>query len=151
VSEVAENSQKQDQPQPLSTTPVASSDKKKSKSALFQMDTSSGEQFSLAVGVWKAYMELYNNRVKPIPRTTAQVDFVPMAKAANVKSVEEAVDYFCRRFLRFDLQSDRRAAVIDFLKQELDSDTLDYDNEAVETALRRVVHLILSSPEYQLS
>ena len=60
-----------------------------------------------------------------------------MVKAANVTTVEEAVDYFCRRFLRVDLQSQRRAAVIDFLKQELDSDTLDYDNEALEHALRR--------------
>ena len=136
-----------DSPPSESTTTVASKEK---KSQLFQMDASAGEQFSLAVGVWQAYIEIYNNRVKPIPRTTAEVLFVPMVEAADVSTVEEAVDYFCRRFLQVDLQSHRRAAVIDFLRQELDSDTLDYDNEAVEPALRRAIHLILSSPEYQL-
>jgi hypothetical protein len=52
--------------------------------------------------------------------------------------------------LRTDLQAQRRNAVISFLQQELGSTTLDYDNQALEHALRRVVHLILSSPEYQL-
>ncbi len=124
---------------------------KKPKSALGQMVTGGGgqEQFNLAVGVWEGYMQTYN-RITPIPRTTATLDFVPMVKAANVTTVEGAVDYFCHRLLRVDLQSQRRAAVVEFLQQELDSDTLDYDNEAVEAALRRLVHLILSSPEYQL-
>jgi hypothetical protein len=108
------------------------------------------EQFNLAVGVWEGYIETYNNRVKPIPRTTANVDFVPMVKAANVTTAEEAVDHFCRRFLSVELQPQRRDAVIDFLQQELGSNKLDYDNQALEHALRRVVHLILSSPEYQL-
>ena len=143
----AKEGQKQEETPSESETAKYSSDKE-SKSRLVQMATGQ-EQFNLAVGVWQAYVNSYN-RIDPIPRTTAVVDFVPMVKAANVSSVEEAVDYFCRRFLRVDLQSDRRAAVIDFLKQELDSDTLNYDSEALETALRRVVHLILSSPEYQL-
>jgi hypothetical protein len=125
---------------------------KKPKSMLGQM-VSGGpgrELFNLAVGVWEGYIETYNNRVKPIPRTAAKLEFVPMAKAANATTVEEAVDYFCRRFLRTDLQAQRRNAVISFLQQELGSTTLDYDNQALEHALRRVVHLILSSPEYQL-
>jgi hypothetical protein len=122
---------------------------KKPKSALMQLATKE-ENSNRAVAVWEAYVELYNNRVKPIPRTTAKVDLVPMAKAANVTTVEGAVDYFCRRFLRTDLQAQRRAAVIDYLKQELGSATLDYDNQALDRALRHLVHLILSSPEYQL-
>ncbi len=138
-------------PQTESKTASLAPDKKP-KSALGQMVAGGAgrEQFNLAVGVWEGYVETYNNRVKPIPRSAARLEFVPMVKAANVTTVEEAVDYFCRRFLRVDLQSQRRIAVIDFLQQELGSDTLDYDNQVLEHALRRLVHLILSSPEYQL-
>ncbi len=140
----------QDHPQ-TETETAQLSPNRKPKSALGKMVAGGGgERFNLAVAVWEAYVETYSNRVKPIPRTTAQLDFVPMVKAANVTTVEEAVDYFCRRFLRVDLQSERRVAVIEFLQQELDSETLEYDNEALEHALRRLVHLILSSPEYQL-
>jgi len=136
-------------PSETKTATATISPDKKPKSALMQLATRE-ENSNRAVAVWEAYVELYDNRVKPIPRTTANVDFVPMIKAANVTTVEAAVDYFCRRFLRVDLQSQRRIAVIDFLQQELDSETLDYGNEALERALRRLVHLILSSPEYQL-
>ena len=140
--------QKPDRAPSESVTTKYSSDKKP-KSALVRLATRE-ENSNRAVAVWEAYVKMYDSRVKPIPRTTAQVLFVPMVKAANVSTVEEAVDYFCRRFLQVDLHSDRRLAVVDFLQQELDSDTLDYDNDALEHALRRVVHLILSSPEYQL-
>ena len=107
------------------------------------------ERYNLAVGLYAGFVEGYN-RVKPIPRTTAEVDFVAMAKAANAASADEAVDYFCRRFLSVDLQPDRRAAIVDFLRHELSSDRLDYNDKNLDAALRRTVHLILSAPEYQL-
>lgn len=88
--------------------------------------------------------------VKPIPRTTAQVDFAAMVRSANVATVEEAVDYFKMRFLSVDLHPARHAAMVAFLKKELNSDRLDYANQDLERALRRMVHLILSTPEYQL-
>jgi hypothetical protein len=107
------------------------------------------ERYNLAVGVYTGFVEGYN-RVKPIPRTPVEVDFVAMVKSANVASAEEVVDYFCRRFLSVDLQTDRRAAAIDFLRHELSSDRVDYKDKNLDAVLRRTVHLILSAPEYQL-
>ncbi len=117
------------------------------KSKMSQMaDT---EWFNLAVGVYSGIVEAFN-RVKPVPRIPAKVDFVAMARSAQVATVEEAVDYFCRRFLSVNLASDRRASIVEFLRSELNSARLNYDDGSLSIALRRVVHLILSAPEYQL-
>ena len=107
------------------------------------------ERYNLAVGVYAGFVETFN-RVKAIPRTTAEVDFVAMAKSANAGSPQEAVDYFSRRFLSVELQPERRAAIVAFLHSEVNSDILDYNDKNLGTALRRTVHLILSAPEYQL-
>ncbi len=107
------------------------------------------EKYNLAVGVYTGFVEAYN-RVKPVPRTAAAVDFVALAKEAKAATVAEAVDAFSRRFLRVDLQPERRAALVAFLKAELKSDALDYADPKLAEALRRTVHLILSAPEYQV-
>jgi uncharacterized protein (DUF1800 family) len=107
------------------------------------------ERYNLAVGVYTGFVEGYN-RVKPIPRTTAEVDFVAMARAAKTTTVEEAVEYFERRFLRVGLHPERRSAIVAFLRQELQSDQLSWGDRALPSALRRTAHLILSAPEYQL-
>lgn len=120
---------------------------KEIKSKLGQV--ANDERFNLAVGVYTGFVEAYN-RVKPIPRTAAEVDVVAMAREGKVGGVEEAVDYLGRRFLRTDLQPERRAAVVKFLKEELKSDRLDFGDKKLPDALRRAVHLILSAPEYQL-
>jgi hypothetical protein len=112
-----------------------------------------GENYNLAVGVYVGAVQA-NQRVKPIPRAVAEVDFTSMIREAKVQSVEEAVDYFIRRFLRQPLNEERRAAVVSFLKGELKSDKINPaapSPQNLEQALRRVVHLILSAPEYQLA
>jgi hypothetical protein len=107
------------------------------------------ERYNLAVGVYRGYVEAYN-RVKPIPRQTAQLDFVAMAQEGAAQTAEQAVDYFARRFLSVALSAERRAAIIDFLRGELGSDKIDFGRDGLERALRSTVHLILSAPEYQL-
>lgn len=113
-------------------------------------EVSQGEQFNLAVGVYTGHVQA-NDRVKPIPRTLAEVDFVSMAKGADVRTVEQAVGYFSKRFLSVPLSAKRRYAIVTFLMDENGSDQLDYRNASLEDSLRRLVHLILSAPEYQLS
>jgi hypothetical protein len=107
------------------------------------------EKYNLAVGVYTGFVEAYN-RVKPTARTTAQIDLVQMVKSANATTVDEAVDYFCKRLLSVPLHADRRSAVVQFLQGELGTDRFDFGNEKLAGALRQLVHLILSSPEYQL-
>lgn len=109
-----------------------------------------GEQYNLAVGVYTGHVQA-NDRVKPIPRTLAEVDVAGMAQAAGVETVKEAVDYFSRRFLRVPLSEQRRDAVLNYLEDANGSDRLNYGAADVEETLRRLLHLILSAPEYQLA
>ncbi len=118
-----------------------------SKSQMSQLSDS--EWFNLAVGVYDGFVEAFN-RVKPVPRAPAEIDFVAMLQTSHATNADEAVDYFCRRFLSVELPPDRRAAITDFLKAELNSAQLDFNNPQLPEVLRRTVHLILSAPEYQV-
>jgi hypothetical protein len=120
---------------------------RESRSKMSQV--ANAERFNLAVGVYHGFVEAYN-RVKPIPRDTAQVSFTEMVAESRAATVAEAVDSFCRRFLSVELEPSRRAAIVAFLKEELGSDRLDFKHERLEAALRKSAHLILSAPEYQL-
>jgi len=110
---------------------------------------SNNERYNLAVGVYTGAWQA-NTRVKPFPRTPAQIDFAQMARDAGVQTVKEAVNYFCGLFLSVPLNDERHEAVTSFLQGELKSDRLDYSDAGLKQALRRTVHLILSAPEYQL-
>ncbi len=136
-----------DEPQRRETSMTVTTPMMGTKSKMAEMADS--EWFNLAVGVYSGFVEGYN-RVKPIPRTLAEIDFVAMARTAGLKSADDATDYFCRRFLSVELQAERRAAITTFLKAELKSDRLDYHDPRLSLTLRRVVHLILSAPEYQV-
>jgi hypothetical protein len=111
---------------------------------------SNNERYNLAVGVYTGAWQA-NDRVKPFPRALAQIHFQQMARQAGAQTAEEAVNYFCRRFLSVPLSSDRQHAVTSFLQAELKSDKLDYSDAGLEQALGLTVHLILSAPEYQLN
>jgi uncharacterized protein DUF1800 len=133
-----------------SGTSLKEQPKEKGKSRMSVV--ANGENYNLAVGVYVGAVQA-NQRVKPIPRTRAEVDFTKMIREARVQTVEGAVDYFIRRFLRTPLSEERRAAVVAFLKGELKSDKINPEApvENLDQALRRTVHLILSAPEYQLA
>jgi hypothetical protein len=111
---------------------------------------SAGENYNLAVGVYVGAVQA-NQRVKPIPRAVAAVDFTAMLRTAKVTTVEAATDYLLKRFLRAPLNEERRQAISAFLKGELNADQINFAAAGLESALRRTVHLILSAPEYQLS
>jgi hypothetical protein len=111
---------------------------------------SAGENYNLAVGVYVGAVQA-NQRVKPIPRAVAAVDFTGMLRAAKATTVEAAIDYLLKRFLRAPLNEERRQAISAFLKGELKTDQINFAAAGLKSALRRTVHLILSAPEYQLS
>ena len=126
---------------------IAVESDRETKSKMTQL--AENEKYNLAVGVYSGFVEAYN-RVKPMPRNTADIDLVGMLRSVKVTTAEEAVDYFCRRLLSVDLSSERRTAIVEFLRNELGGDQISLDNKDYELALRRLVHLILSAPEYQL-
>ncbi len=139
-----------DQGEKVSESGTALKEQPKEKGKSRMSVVANAENYNLAVGVYVGAVQA-NQRVKPIPRTLAEVDFTKMSREANVQTAEGAVDYFVRRFLRTPLNEERRAAVVAFLKGELMSERLNYSAAELDRALRRTVHLILSAPEYQLA
>lgn len=123
-------------------------DKGEQKSQM--MKVAQGEQYNLAVGVYMGHVEA-NKRVKPIPRTVADVNISAMTKDAGVKTAKDAVDYYEKRFLSVKLGEDRKAVVIEFAQNSLGEVNIDFAKAETETKLRELVHLILSAPEYQLA
>jgi hypothetical protein len=82
----------------------------------------------------------------------APIDLTAMAAAAGAATEEKVVDHFARRFLRVPLEPKSRAAMTDFLHRQLADAgvSLADRNEKVEAALRELLYLVLSTPEYQL-
>jgi hypothetical protein len=89
-------------------------------------------------------------RVKPIPRTLPRIDLTAMVKAQGLTSTTQVVDYFAKRFLIVPLDPAQRRALIEFLDKELATSDLVQAESWMEDPLRMLLHLILSTPEYQL-
>lgn len=107
------------------------------------------EWYNLAMGVYSGFVEAYN-RVKPIPRGKTMIDGVAMVRQADAHTPADAVACLCRRFLSVPLKTERSAAIIQFLETRLDSKTLEPGNSLLPNALLETLHLILSTPEYQV-
>jgi hypothetical protein len=60
------------------------------------------------------------------------------------------VDYFGRRFLRLPLERDVRARLVSFLDTELGTSQVSVAETYMEDSLRMLLHLVMSTPEYQL-
>jgi hypothetical protein len=89
-------------------------------------------------------------KVKPIPRTLPQIDLTAMVKEEGLKNSGEVVDYFAMRFLSVPLDPKQRQALIEFLDQELATSDVQEAQTWMEDALRMLLHLMMSMPEYQL-
>jgi hypothetical protein len=88
-------------------------------------------------------------RTKLIARHTAALDLVTMVASARAGTTDQVVDYFVRRFLRIPLAETDRTALVSFLRAKLGSSTIQPDAR-LEGALRELLYLVLSTPEYQL-
>ena len=70
--------------------------------------------------------------------------------ASGSNTTPEAVDYLLWRFLRVPTAQPTRDALVSFLTGELGTDSLERARSYMEDALRMTVHLIMSTPEYQI-
>ena len=89
-------------------------------------------------------------RVKPIPRHAANIDLKGIVIGAGLKNTEQVVDYFLGRFLSAPIAAEQRAWLIDLLNRELGTSQIAGTDSYMEDSLRLLLHLILSTPEYQL-
>ena len=95
---------------------------------------------------WQKAVEL----IKPIPRTFARVDLSAIVLAGGARSTGDAVDLFAQRFFSVPVGSQDRAAWTAFLTEQLGTDRIERAHTYMEDGLRMTLHLMLSSPDYQL-
>ena len=80
-------------------------------------------------------------RTKPIPRRVADLSVSSMVAAAHAGTPEAVVDYLATRFLSVPVTATDRAAFVEFMRGKAVTS---------EFALRELLYLVLSTPEYQL-
>ena len=107
------------------------------------------EDYNTRYGGYRGYVMAYE-RVKLVPRHAVGVSLSALVQRAGATEPEEAVDHLLERFLRVNLGAADRSHLVEFLKDRIGSDTLGDPSERTEEALRSVLYVILSSPEYQL-
>ena len=108
------------------------------------------EDFNTRYGSFRGW-QMAIERVKPIPRPAAHVDFTQMVTAAGLKSTTQVVDYFVHRFMRVPPSEEKRRLLIAFLDKQLGTSNVTVAKTYMEDSLRLFVHLLMSEPEYQLS
>ena len=106
--------------------------------------------YDLKLGVRNGYVKAFE-RVKDTPHTAVKINLTAMAKGAGAKTADETVDYFVLRFLRLPLAAGDRAAMVAHLKKQWGGEQINFSSEQLEKSLRELVHLIMSTPEYQIS
>ncbi len=108
------------------------------------------EDFNTRYGSFRGW-QMAIERVKPIPRHTASLNFSALIQEQGLQTTGEVVDYFIARFMRVAPGAGARGMLVRFLNDQLGTDSIAEAETYMEDALRMMVHLLLSQPEYQLS
>ena len=107
------------------------------------------EDFNTRYGSYRGWQKAVEV-IKPIPRTMARVDLSAIVLASGAQSTGEMVDLFAQRFFSVPMASADRAAWSAFLSEQLGTERIARARTYVEDGLRMLLHLMLSSPDYQL-
>jgi uncharacterized protein DUF1800 len=106
------------------------------------------EDYNTRYGGYKGAIDAFA-RTKLIARQPAPIELTSLVRAARADTVEKVVDHFGQRFLRVRLADKDRAVLVAFLRGKLGSDEV-RPSATLESALRELLYLVLSTPEYQL-
>jgi hypothetical protein len=107
------------------------------------------EEFNTRYGSFRG-SQMAIQRVKPIPRDTAQINLSRMIRSEDLKNTTQAVDYLIHRFMTVPPSDEARQKLITFLNKDLGTTDIAAAQTYMEDSLRLVLHLIMSQPEYQL-
>ncbi|HSP69970.1 MAG TPA: DUF1800 domain-containing protein [Bryobacteraceae bacterium] len=107
------------------------------------------EEFNTRYGSFRG-SQLAIQRVKPIPRDTAQINLSRMVMDAKLQNTTQVVDHLIHRFMRVPPDDSARQKLIAFLNKDLGTADIAVAQTYMEDSLRLVLHLIMSQPEYQL-
>ncbi|HZP91342.1 MAG TPA: DUF1800 domain-containing protein [Burkholderiales bacterium] len=134
--------------QGLDVTAATKPDAKDMTSMSMQM-ADRDEDFNTRLASYRGW-QMAIEKVKPIPRATAQVDLPAMVLGAGCRSPREAVDYLLRRFLSVQVDASTQDRIAKFLESEIGTTDLSQARTYLDEPLRTTLHVILSLPEYQL-
>jgi hypothetical protein len=107
------------------------------------------EEFNTRYGSFRG-SQMAIQRVKPIPRDTAQINLAKMVLDQNLANSTQVVDYLIHRFMTVPPSAEARQKLIAFLTNDLGTSDISVAKTYMEDSLRLVLHLIMSQPEYQL-
>jgi hypothetical protein len=107
------------------------------------------EDFNTRYGSFRG-SQMAIQRVKPIPRDTAQINLSKMILDQHLANTTQVVDYLIHRFMRVPPGEEARRKLIAFLNNDLGATEIAVAQTYMEDSLRLVLHLIMSQPEYQL-
>jgi uncharacterized protein (DUF1800 family) len=113
------------------------------------MQADRDEDFNTRLASYHAWRKAIE-KVKPIARTTAQLNVSGMVRAAGCKTTQEAVDHLLLRFLTTPVSPELRKKIGELLASDLGTTDLKAADTYMEDALRNALHVILSLPDYQL-
>ena len=108
------------------------------------------EQFNTRISGYIGW-EQAARKLIPTPRNAAEVNLTRMVLESGSKTTGEAVDYLMWRMLRVPTATVTRDVFVTFLTKELGTDNIDRAKTYMEDPLRMTVHLIMSTPEYQIA
>lgn len=117
--------------------------------SMFNIMAGADEDYNTRYGSTHGWQEAFR-RIKPIPRHAARLNLTAVVRRAGLTTTTQVVDYFLERLLRVPLTTDDRQALVAFLTQELGTSAIDAATTYLEEPTRHLVHLIMSTPEYQL-
>jgi len=135
--------------QGLDITTATKDDAKSGDIAESNRSADRDEDFNTRYGSFRG-SQLAIERVKPIPRETAQIDLSRMVLEGQLRNTTEVVDYLIHRFMRVPPGDEARQKLIAFLNQDLGTTEVSVARTYMEQSLRLVLHLMMSQPEYQL-
>jgi hypothetical protein len=135
--------------QGMDITTATMDDTKEGEAAESNRNADRDEDFNTRYGSLRG-SQMAIERVKAIPRDTAQVNLSRMVTDAGLRDTGEMVDYLVRRFMRVPLVPEVRQRLIAFLNGELGTPDVSSAKTYMEQPLRLTLHLIMSQPEYQL-
>ena len=107
------------------------------------------EAFNTRLGSMRGW-QMAIQRVKPLSRHTAQVSLLDQLQAAGLETAEQVIHHWQAQFFHVILDENTTKALVARLISELGTDDLHAAATYAEEPLRKVLHLMLSLPEYQL-
>ena len=107
------------------------------------------ERFNTRISGYVGWQQAARKLI-PTPRHAAQFDLTGMVLESGSETTGEAVDDLLWRMVRVPTSKATRDELVAFLTRELGTDSLDRAKTYMEDPLRMLVHLIMSTPEYQI-